>query len=103
MEYMPEKDIIVDVQEWHNILSQLKEKDMAVKTMLDEFIKALDILVNDGFKQGNRHDNMKAFRDEIAKLKDQISGIYESVEKTVNDLNTRTENDDKYKGLFNLL
>lgn len=103
MEYMPEKDIIVDVQEWNNILSQLKEKDSVVKTMLDEFIKALDILVSDGFKQGNRHDNMETFKAEVVKLREQINGIYESVEQAVSDLKIRTETDDKYRGLLNLL
>lgn len=97
-----ERDIVVDTEEWDIILRQLETKDKAIKDMLDKFIEALNILVNDGFIQGTRHKNMEVFTTEITNIRSQIDGVYESAKHTIDDLKNNTESTDKYISIFHL-
>lgn len=94
------RDIIVDTDEWNDIMKQLEEKDRAVKEMLDKFIEALNTLVNDGFIRGTRHDNMEMFTKEVTNLRSQIDGVYESAKSAVEDLKKNTESADQYMSIF---
>ena len=96
------RDIIVDAEEWDAIIGQLEAKDKAVKDMLDKFIEALNILVNDGFIRGTRHDNMEIFTKEITNLRSQIDGVYESAKSAANDFKKNTESADQYMSIFHL-
>lgn len=60
--FLWQRDIVVDVDEWNRLTKELKAKDEAIKNMLDEFIKALQVLVEQGFISGKRHNNMKTFK-----------------------------------------
>ena len=96
------RDIIVDAEEWDAIIGQLEAKDKAVKDMLDKFIEALNILVNDGFIRSTRHDNMEIFTKEITNLRSQIDGVYESAKSAANDFKKNTESADQYMSIFHL-
>lgn len=96
------RDIVVDTEEWDAILGQLEAKDKAVKEMLDKFIEALKVLVNDGFIRGTRHDNMVTFTNEVTNLRSQIDGVYESAKNAVEDLKKNTDSADQYMSIFHL-
>lgn len=96
------RDIVVDTEEWSIILGQLEAKDKAIKEMLDKFIETLNILVNDGFIRGTRHDNMEVFTEEVTNLRSQIDGVYESAKNTIDDLKNNIESADKYMSIFHL-
>ncbi|MCM1223575.1 MAG: hypothetical protein NC548_54920 [Lachnospiraceae bacterium] len=98
------RDVVIDRDDWENsILKGLKEKDSAIKEMLDKFIEALEILVNDGFIRGTRHDNMDIFFKEVKSLRSQLDGIYDNAEKAINTLNSEADSVDQYTtSVFNL-
>ena len=96
------RDIVVDTDEWDNIMKELEAKDRAVKEMLDKFIEALDILVKEGFIRGTRHDNMDIFTTEVKNMRSQLDGVYDSAKSAIEDLKHSTESDDKYISIFHL-
>ncbi|MBD5160377.1 MAG: hypothetical protein HDT23_09090 [Ruminococcus sp.] len=96
------KDIFVDVDEWNRLTGELKAKDDAIKNMLDEFIQALQTLVEEGFISGNRKKNMETFKGEVENLRLQINGIYDSVQNEISNFTGNIEAEDKYTSLFNL-
>lgn len=96
------KDVVVDTEEWDNLIKELENKDQVVKEMLDKFIEALDLLVNEGFIRGTRHDNMAIFTTEVKNLRSQLNDICDSAKSTVNDLKENTESEDQYISIFHL-
>lgn len=91
-----DRDVIIDRDEWDSILKSLKEKDSAIKEMMDKFIEALGVLVKDGFIQGTRHDNMEIFLNEVKALRSQLNGVYDDAEKAINTLNDEADSADQY-------
>lgn len=91
-----DRDVIIDRDEWDSILKSLKEKDSAIKEMMDKFIEALGVLVKDGFIQGTRHDNMEVFLNEVKALRSQLNGVYDDAEKAINTLNDEADSADQY-------
>ncbi|MDE6672854.1 MAG: hypothetical protein K2J36_08830 [Ruminococcus sp.] len=97
-----QRDIVVDVDEWNRLTKELKAKDEAIKNMLDEFIKALQVLVEQGFISGTRHNNMKTFKGEVENLRKQLDHIYDSVQNEISNFTGNIEAEDKYTSMFNL-
>lgn len=95
-----DRDIVIDSEEWSTLLQQLENKDKSVREMLDKFIEALNILVNDGFVSGNRKKNMETFKQEVENLRSQLDGIYASTKSSINTLTEETETVDHYTSLF---
>lgn len=93
-------DVVVDSVEWMTLLDQLEKKDGTLRDVLDKFIEALDILVNDGFVSGNRQENMKTFKQEVENLRSQLDGIYASTKSSIYTLAEETETVDHYTSLF---
>lgn len=96
------RDIVVDTEEWDNLVNELENKDQLIKEMLDEFIETLDLLVNEGFIRGTRHDNMAIFTTEVKNLRSQLNDICDSAKSAVNDLKENTESEDQYISIFHL-
>ncbi len=98
-----DRDVVIDRDEWDSILKALKEKDSAIKEMMDKFIEALEILVKGGFIRGTRHDNMEIGVKEVKALRSQLDGVYDNTEKAINTLNDEADSADKYTtSIFNL-
>lgn len=93
-------DIVVDSAEWLALLQQLENKDRSVREMLDKFIEALNVLVNDGFVSGNRQKNMETFKQEVENLRSQLDGVYDSAKSSISSLTIGTDTVDHYNSLF---
>lgn len=96
------RDVVVDTEEWDNLMKELENKDQVVKEMLDKFIEALDLLVNEGFIRGTRHDNMAIFTEEVTNLRTQVDGVYDFIKSAINDLKNNAESTDQYMSIFHL-
>ncbi len=94
------RDIVVDSEEWATLLQQLESKDKSIREILDKFIEALDILVNNGFISGNRKKNMQAFKQEVEKIRSQLDGVYDSAKSSINTLTKGTDAVDHYNSAF---
>lgn len=94
------RDIVVDSEEWASLLQQLENKDKSIREMLDKFIDALDILVNNGFISGNRKKNMEVFKQEVEKLRSQLDGVYDSAKSSITTLTKGTDAVDHYNSAF---
>jgi len=77
--------IVIDTDEWDNVLRELESQDTALREMMKEFIETLEILSEKGFKSGERHKNIEVFTNEMRNIYNQMDGIYDSAKSAVMD------------------
>lgn len=91
------KDIIVDRVEWESIMNVLFKYDETLRNNMTEYKNILDTLVNNGFIEGEVHNNLATYAKLVSDLKEVIDGLYNRVQPIVRDFLDDVDAEDDFR------